>query len=588
MVFKRSKTLRPLIAGAALVLPLSMIPAGAMGATTSAGIADASVTGAGITGTSLASSGVSNASVVDANLASSGLADANVKTVVVASNPSGDIKMVRYDEDPVEASLSSSWRDFPDTAETVYLVNPYDPAVSVGIVAAVKSQRPGPVLFTDSAGEINERTVAEIGRLRPHTVVAVGGQASVQTSAIDSAVAASQTAHDNLSTEDPVDVTAQTWSGDDAVHTSLQVAQNLYPDNPRRAYLIDADQPMATIMPLAAIAGSVGSGPVVLVNKDNARDVKDTLEAISPEFVVGVGSLDRSLLDAVSGDFKKSSYTGSSITSIALNAASTRAVDSTAMTSLAASDDPASLILAAGSSNGPLVPVAPETSMKDVIATVANANRLTGASSQRFVAIGKEGSRGRIFDPRPTQTLSGGLTSTDVTGKGIGKPVVVEPPEGLTAGEGAKFTYTIEVDEGLPVDADEFAREVSKTLNNPSGWGRNFQQVADPAKADTRIVLASPNLVDELCAPLQTMGQTSCNRDEFTVINIQRWAYGASPFLQAGGTLDEYRQYVISHEVGHALGNGHATCPGRGELAPGMLQQTLDLKGCKTNPWPNP
>ena len=413
------------------------------------------------------------------------------KTITVASNSSGDIRMVRYDQDPVEASLASSWRDFPETAETVYLVNPHDSAVSAGMTAAVKSERPGPVLFTDSAGEINERTVAEIGRLRPHTVVAVGGQASVQAAAIDSAVKASQTAHDNLSDEESVEVTAETWAGDDAVHTSLEIAQNLYPDSPRRVYLIDADQTMAAIMPLAAIAGSVGQGPVVLANEQNQEAVKDALKNIDPEFVVGVGRFDPALLDATAGDLKKSSFTGSSITSIALNAASSRTIDSNAMTSLASVDDPASLILAAGSANGPLVPVAPETTMKEVLSTVANANRLTGASSPRFVAIGKEGSRGRIFDPRPVQTLSGGLTSTDVIGKGIGKASIVEPPEGLTAGEGSKFTYTIEVDEGLPVDADEFAREVSKTLNSSNGWGRNFEQVKDPAKANTRIVLAS-------------------------------------------------------------------------------------------------
>ena len=568
---KRFKKLRPLAAGAALVLPLSFFPAGAMGATNPAAFP-------------------ANSTAVSASSAAlpANVAKGVTKTVVVASDSSGDIRMVRYDQDPVEASLSSSWRDFPDTAETVYLVNPHDSAVSAGMAAAVKSERPGPVLFTDSAGEINERTVAEIGRLRPHTVVAVGGQASVQTAAIDSAVKASQTAHDNLSSEEPTEVTAETWAGDDAVHTSLQIAQNLYPDAPRRVYLIDADQTMAAIMPLAAIAGSVGQGPVVLANEQNQEAVKDALENIDPEFVVGVGRFDRALLDAVSGDLKKSSFTGSSITSIALNAASSRTIDSNAMTSLASVDDPASLILAAGSANGPLVPVAPETTMKEILSTVANANRLTGASPQRFVAIGKEGSRGRIFDPRPVQTLSGGLISTDVIGKGIGKASLVEPPEGLTAGEGSKFTYTIEIDEGLPVDADEFAREVSKILNSPNGWGRNFEQVKDPAKANTRIVLASPNLVDELCAPLPTNGQTSCNLNEYTVINIERWAYGASPFLQAGGTLDEYRQYVISHEVGHALGNGHATCPGRGEQAPVMLQQTLDLKGCKTNPWPNP
>ncbi|MDO5701382.1 MAG: DUF3152 domain-containing protein [Bowdeniella nasicola] len=99
---------------------------------------------------------------------------------------------------------------------------------------------------------------------------------------------------------------------------------------------------------------------------------------------------------------------------------------------------------------------------------------------------------------------------------------------------------------------------------------------------------ASPTPVERLCAPLKTTGYTSCRRGNSAIININRWAYSTTPFKEAGGSLTQYRQYVINHEVGHALGNGHRQCPGAGRLAPVMQQQTLFVKPCKPNGWPNP
>ena len=123
-------------------------------------------------------------------------------------------------------------------------------------------------------------------------------------------------------------------------------------------------------------------------------------------------------------------------------------------------------------------------------------------------------------------------------------------------------------------------------LNDPAGWGGDgslaFQPTADDAW-DLRLVLASPELTDRLCYPMRTGGKYSCRNRETVALNLARWESGTEEY---SANLDIYRQYLVNHEVGHFLGHGHRRCPGPGELAPVMMQQTKGLEVCLLNGWP--
>jgi hypothetical protein len=194
--------------------------------------------------------------------------------------------------------------------------------------------------------------------------------------------------------------------------------------------------------------------------------------------------------------------------------------------------------------------------------------------------------------PAPTQIAT--LATRVVNGRL--QPEPVEPPDagdgryavvlGVSAppsGSGEVVRYLVEVEEGLPFEPDAFAAAVHRILNDYRGWGPRFERV-DGGQVRFRVALSSPTLTDEQCAPLRTRGEVSCWNGGRAVINALRWGTGAKTY---GDDIRSYREYLVSHEVGHALGHGHVSCPGPGEPAPVMVQQTYSLEGCEPNPWPS-
>lgn len=187
---------------------------------------------------------------------------------------------------------------------------------------------------------------------------------------------------------------------------------------------------------------------------------------------------------------------------------------------------------------------------------------------------------------------SGGWSGDEMPWTASGSFTVASGESQAPHPERRVVTVLVRAEDGIPVEPSIFAEEVMGILNDPRGWGEidgvSFARTDVDAEADIVITVASPSTTELLCGELPTNGYTSCGRGRPVNINGARWVEGAAAFADADGSIEDYRAYVINHEIGHSLSHGHEQCPAPGAAAPVMLQQTLTVGQCIPNGWPNP
>ncbi len=133
-----------------------------------------------------------------------------------------------------------------------------------------------------------------------------------------------------------------------------------------------------------------------------------------------------------------------------------------------------------------------------------------------------------------------------------------------------------------------FADFAAAVLTDERGWQQaGFRFVFSDTDYDYTVVLAEGAAVDELCLPYDTFGRFSCQIGPVVALNADRWRTAVDSWP---ASLDAYRTMLVNHEVGHLTGQHHPAvrCPGDGQPAPVMAQQSSGVAPCTANPWPLP
>lgn len=123
-----------------------------------------------------------------------------------------------------------------------------------------------------------------------------------------------------------------------------------------------------------------------------------------------------------------------------------------------------------------------------------------------------------------------------------------------------------EVDPHLSYPNKIFRSEVNKYVHDPAGWmAKGVEFVFTHDHPNVTFIL-TPDRPDLYGLSLSHPGHG------YVEINATNWIEGVE---RTRLSRDGYRQYLISHEMGHMLGHEHSNPHPHGQPVPVMHQQTL-------------
>jgi len=141
------------------------------------------------------------------------------------------------------------------------------------------------------------------------------------------------------------------------------------------------------------------------------------------------------------------------------------------------------------------------------------------------------------------------------------------------------YRYTVLIEPGINRSLHSFKKRVKKTLDDSRSWCVHF--VEDEKNPDFLIILSKEATIRESCG---FKGLSCADWSENIIyLNYNNWCKGSE---KSGLNLEDYRTYVINHEIGHILGLHEHLKPKNGCRVPVMNQSTRGIGKGLPNMWP--
>jgi len=191
----------------------------------------------------------------------------------------------------IDTAIAISQSENRGTAGTVYLAR----ADEVVDAVAAGSVPDGPILFVPPCGELPPAVAAEIDRLSPGRVVAIGGESAVCEGLLQAAASGRPT---------------DRFGGTDRLSTAVAISRGVFPEGAGRVFLARAD-----VFADAVAGGALQGGPVLLVPScgpvpDVVADELARLGATEVRALGGTTAVCDELLTAAGGDLSTGRLAG--------------------------------------------------------------------------------------------------------------------------------------------------------------------------------------------------------------------------------------------------------------------------------------